>query len=294
MSSQQSNYGPNAMSLGGLLYESLSLMSSYEMKMQQAELSFLEDQAEAQTGIVKNFLNVSIDAAKESADALQDEAIGNLVGGAAGLGGAIFSITSLYRSDSETQELFNDAKSFQKELNTSSPSQLEIQDTQEENELQTLNSDQVPSKIRDWASGDKSKLEGFANSGDKDLNIAAVNQLKTSRSSADYDTVSKNVSDHIDNLQKRLDSFQTKLGQQVQASNQLTQAMSTTSQGGAEVWKAKETQLSQSDSARAQVIQQEIQQWNSSEAQTLQAAQEFGQAALTVAAAFGQITQTRA
>jgi hypothetical protein len=132
LGSSQGNYTPGviAMSMGGTLYESLSLMASYDMTIQQQYLEYQQDLAKANVGIVNNYLTTSIDAANEQAQATRNQAYGELASGCIGLATFGASTGAILKSgDPVTQSKLEDAQSFQKELNETSGPRMVLQET---------------------------------------------------------------------------------------------------------------------------------------------------------------------
>ena len=64
-------FGPNALNLmGGLLYKSLQLMAQYDMKMQDNQLEYFKEQAQAQSKLVTDYLSTANASAEEGEKAL--------------------------------------------------------------------------------------------------------------------------------------------------------------------------------------------------------------------------------
>jgi len=150
----------------------------------------------------------------------------------------------------------------------------------------------INNKIKGWASGDKSTLANFTNEADKELNEKAVNQVQGRPS--EYDTVRKNVSDMISELQKTLEQSSTKLNTFTNTANMVENGAQGITKGAAGTYQATEQQKSQSDAARADVIKSLEGQWNGNMNNAQQSANQFAQSAMQAAAAFGTISQTKA
>lgn len=315
--SQPSSFGPMPLSLSGLLYKAMSTMTAYDQQMMQQWLKFMKESAAAyggwnaegklQTnsdgkatgGLVGRFLEISYDAANAAGDSIKDEAIGYAISGgtglAIGLGGT--AAAAYGTREGELGDQLKDAKAMQQELNTR-PANNEfelqtykkaggIEEDSEEIELER----QIQNRIKDWASGDKSKLAHFTDPTNKAFNEKVANHAKTH---PEFDKICKNVDDLIKDLEGKIQGLSTKFNTASNTLNQGTNAASGIGQSATTFQKATDQQSSQEEAAQAEVVKELQPQWTSNINNAQQNANQFQQDAAANAAAFGQITQTRA
>lgn len=291
--------GAMPMSLSGLLYKAMSTMSEYDMQMMNQWLQQMKQYAMAyggwspdgktidvNQGIVGRYLEAAINSADEAGNAIMDDAKSNLVNGITGLVGLGGTAAACLKTgDSALEEQLKDAKAFQNELKSPVKNEMVLQEQENPPSEATI---KMNKRIEEWASGDKSQLADFTK--DK-FNIEAAQIAKTR---PEYLKISKNVDELVRDLDNRNRDAVQKFTQNVNSGVQSLNQAGNLGTAAFNVDKAKQQSDSQADNARATILNSLQQQWSNSIDKAQQTGNQFAQDAGQIAAAFGQITQTRA
>jgi hypothetical protein len=300
-------------------------MTAYDIEMQEQWLKQLKQQAEAiggltedkeghikpikftdddghfiptNGGIVNNFLDLSFQAADEAGDVYRAEAKSALVQFGTGVGGlGLSGLAYLKTSTSALDGQLEDAQSLQRSINN--PAEKNEFEMKDFNPAAGSDQDIVNKKLKAWASGDKSTFEGYLkdqNGKPLDENTVRLNKIaaEQAKTSADHDAITKNLDEYINQLQGRIAQSSNKFNSMTNVIGQVTQAGNGIGSFEYKEDEASATQYSQSDSARAKIQENNLQQQTGYLSDAKQKADAFFQDAAAIASGYGQIVNTHA
>lgn len=294
------NYGILPMSMGKYLYESVKQRTKYQLMLMIFANEQTIDYAKAyagydkdgkldmNSGIVSLFIDEANDAAEHAGKAIMQDSYSSLIQGVVGLGATALSIGSLIPSKVETGLNANleNVQSLQKRLNEPMNEELGIGKPIEELE------NPISQKIDELANVGGDAFDKQQVLEDRRLQNDAIDAAKC-------DPEKKAQIEK--NLEKRLQDLKRTQNRQADGTNQkinLYSMVQRTAEGIAEIApktkKARYNKEQQQEQAASQVLQNVEQKQSSITQQQQQQAKEYQQAALSEAASYGQMVQTRA